>query len=334
MKKKQAYLAILLTLSLLILTAGAYYVYQFFSGNLPTPQSLKLGPVEIRLYSVCILLGVLSSYTFAFFRAKKYNFSPSIVDDLLLLGVPLGLISTRLAYVLLNLPYYLSNPIKILYIWEGGLTLHGGIIVAVLILYFYTRAKKISPWRVGDAFAPALFIAEGVGRWGNFFNQELIGYPTTGLFKMFITPAFRPWGYQTYTYFHPVFLYQSVANFLLLGLVLYLEHKKKFKEGEVLLSYFFLHSLSRLLVEFLRIEPRVFINLSLAQLVSLAIMLTTAIIFVLKRRTKPLLIAEEINIDTEIKTEIDSVVELTSIDEVPESEEAPEPTSVEEVPES
>lgn len=319
MNKKQVYLVILLTLSLLLLTAGAYYVYQFFSGNLPTPQSMRLGPVEIRLYSVCILLGVLLSYAFGFWRAKIYNFSPSMVDDLLLLGVPLGLISTRLAYVLLNLPYYLSDPIKIFYIWEGGLTLHGGIVVAVLILYFYTRAKKISPWRVGDAFAPTLFIAEGIGRWGNFFNQELIGYPTTGFLRMFVAPAFRPWGYQTYTFFHPVFLYQSVANFLLLGLVLYLEHKKKFKEGEVLLSYFFLHSLSRILVEFMRIEPRIFIGLSLAQLISLAIILITTVIFVLRRRQQPLLLVEGVKLETVTTVEIDKTVEPTNTDEVTET---------------
>lgn len=267
-----------------LLVGWIYLTYNWFSGVYQIPSSINIGPLKIRLYSFSILLGAIGAYIFALYRAKWFSIPASVVDDLLFLGIPTGIIGTRLAYVLQNWSYFRYEPLKILFIWEGGLSLHGGLIGAVILLLVYTRVKKLSPWKVGDAFALTLFLAEGIGRWGNFFNQELIGYPTNFFLKMFISPAYRPWGYEIYSYYHPAFLYQSLFSFAFLFLLLFLEKKNLLREGESLLGFFFLQSLGRFLVEFIRIEPRIFANLSLAQLVCLGIMFLTGVIIIGRRK--------------------------------------------------
>ncbi len=271
---------------ILAFVGWSYLVYQWFQGINLIPSGINIGPIHIRLYSVSILIGAIAAYIYALYRARSGGISSTVVDDFLLLGIPTGLIGTRLAYVFQNWHYFKIDLIRILYIWEGGLTLHGGLMGGVILLLVYTRVRKLSPLKIGDAFAPTLFIAEGIGRWGNFFNQELIGYPTNSFIKMFVSPVYRPWGYENYSYFHPVFLYQSVVNIAFLIVLLYFEKKKLFKEGEVLVGFFFLHSLGRFLVEFLRIEPRIFAGLSLAQLVSVGIMVIAVLVILVLRKLK------------------------------------------------
>ncbi|CAB5069121.1 unannotated protein [freshwater metagenome] len=226
-------------------------------GSIPSPpfQELVLGPLHFRMYGLCIALGVLASVTLARHRWAARGGDPEDITTVALVAVPAGLIGARLYHVITDWPDLYSDgrwwPNAFL-VWKGGLGIPGGVLLGALAAIFMARRMKMDWKLMADAAAPALPIAQAIGRLGNYFNQELYGRPT-GL----------PWGlqvenpplrYPVETLFHPTFLYEGLWNLALAGLIVFLGRKLVLKPGRWFAVYILGYGIGRLWVESLRID--------------------------------------------------------------------------------
>jgi len=201
-----------------------------------------------------------------------------------------GLIGARLYYVLFNLDYYQTQPWwRIFAVWEGGLAIHGGLIAGLLTGGAYVWAKGLPLLTYLDIVAPALALAQAIGRWGNFFNEEAFGGPTDLPWKLFISEPRRPPAYVDQQFFHPTFLYESLWNvgaFLILYVVL--RRRLERAPGALFLAYLGLYSLGRFWIEGLRTDSLMLGSFRIAQIVSVTAVVVAVVgipILLRRRRT-------------------------------------------------
>ncbi|MBO4584402.1 MAG: prolipoprotein diacylglyceryl transferase [Clostridia bacterium] len=271
-----------------------------------SPTAFKIGSVEIKWYAICIMLGFALAILYCLRQGKKQGFKSDVFVDLAIIAMVFGLIGARLYYVAFRLDQYIKDPIKILYIWEGGLAIYGGVILVVLASFVYCRVKKQPFLKLADIAAPALLIGQAVGRWGNFFNQEAFGVNTDlpwGMTGNIIADNIRSEAADIKERFgiildssksvHPTFLYESL--WCLLGVFVLWLFYKKFKkfDGEVALMYCAWYGLERMLVEGLRTDSLIlFANVRVSQLVAAVTFLAAVVLIIVfrvrKRRKKAL----------------------------------------------
>ncbi|MCX7614350.1 MAG: prolipoprotein diacylglyceryl transferase [Clostridiales bacterium] len=202
----------------------------------------------IKWYGVIIAFGFLLAAFYALKRAKEFELNEDNLLDGLLIGTPVAIVSARLFYVLFSLADYSSNPISVLFIWEGGLAVYGGIIGAFIASYFFCRKQKIKFGNFLDLISLGFLIGQAIGRWGNFFNREVFGRETSSLFRMVLTNPTDP---SIAFSVHPLFLYESFWNAL--GFVLlHFRSKKRTFPGEIFLLYIAWYGLGRGIMEGLR----------------------------------------------------------------------------------
>jgi phosphatidylglycerol---prolipoprotein diacylglyceryl transferase len=232
--------------------------------------TLEIGPVTLRWYGLLIATGVLLGVTLSQYLARFRKVNPDLIGDLAIWLVVGAIPMARLYYVLFQWDYYRQYPGQILAIWQGGIAIHGAILGGMLATWLFARLQRVSFWQLADLVAPALILGQALGRWGNFFNSEAFGRPTELPWKLYIPPAQRPPGYETFAYFHPTFLYESLWNLLVLGLLLFLFFKyPRHKRGTLFLTYAIAYSLGRLWIEGLRTDSLMLGPLRIAQIVSL-----------------------------------------------------------------
>ncbi len=225
------------------------------------PQYFEIGNLQVYWYAVCIAVGFTLAFFYATGRSEKFGVKSDDLLDLLFFAVPLGILGARIYYVLFELDLYRDNPISILYIWEGGLAIYGGLIGGLLTALIFCKVKKIPVPALFDITAVPFLIAQGIGRWGNFFNAEAYGVETALPWRMVINDTIVA---------HPTFLYESV--WCLLGaLLLHLYSKHRKFDGEVFLLYVAWYSLERSVVEMLRTDSLYFwgTDIRVSQLFSL-----------------------------------------------------------------
>lgn len=236
----------------------------------PGPIALPLGPLTIRWYGILMATAMAVGLWLAYREAKRRGTDPEALlktSELALLG---GLIGARLYYVAFSWEYYSHAPFKIIAVWEGGLAIHGGLLGGLLFGGAYAWWKRLPVARYLDIVAPSLALGQGIGRWGNFFNEEAFGTPTALPWKLYISPLQRPLQYAQAEHFHPTFLYESVWDFLVFGvLMLVLRHRLARAPGSLFLAYVGLYSVGRLLIEALRTDSLMLGPIRVAQLVSL-----------------------------------------------------------------
>jgi phosphatidylglycerol:prolipoprotein diacylglycerol transferase len=217
-----------------------------------------IGPFAIRWYSIMLILAGVAGGFLAASEAKRRGENPEHLFLLLVIAIPLGLIGARLYHVISSWSFYSHNPDLIFAVWKtgGGLGIFGGIAGIILGLCIYCKWKKLSILRWLDICAPSFILGQAIGRWGNFFNQELYGYPTDLPWAIYIDPAHRLPGYEAFSYFHPLFLYESLWNFLGCFLLLFLGRKlvDRLMNGEIFLMYIIYYAAGRFFLEGLRIE--------------------------------------------------------------------------------
>ena len=268
-----------------------------------SPTAFKIGSVEIKWYAICIMLGFILAIVYAIVQGKKAGFKSDTFVDLAIIAMVFGLIGARLYYVAFRLDQYIKEPIKILYIWEGGLAIYGGVILVVLVSFVYCRVKKQPFLKLADIAAPALLIGQALGRWGNFFNQEAFGVNTDlpwGMTGNIIAENLRSEAADVKEKFgiildsskpvHPTFLYES--RWCALGvLVLWLFYKKFRKfDGQIALMYCAWYGFERMFVEGLRTDSLyLFANIRVSQVVAAAtfiVAVTLIIVIGIKKRAK------------------------------------------------
>jgi phosphatidylglycerol---prolipoprotein diacylglyceryl transferase len=214
------------------------------------------GPViNIRFYSICILVGVLAGYSLTLYLSKLYNIAGSVIDRLLLGVTVFGLIGARLFYVLFNLKIFILEPISILFVWLGGLAIFGAILGSILYLFVYCNRFKFNFFEFLDFLTPGLLLGQIFGRFGNFFNYESYGPATSVYWKMYIPQTAKISSNVNQEYFHPTFLYEIVPNILLFIVLLWFFEKLTLRRsGLVFGIYCIFYGLIRFFTEFFRID--------------------------------------------------------------------------------
>ena len=233
---------------------------------------VAIGPFSVTWYATCILIGALIAYFISSRNLKKIGYDQTVIDDLFVLVLITGIVGARLWYVAFspNIAPYLQNPISIFKIWEGGLAIQGALVAALLAAYFYLRKRRISFLRVMDLVLPNVLVAQALGRWGNFFNQEAFGrivdasfyqgWPSWLANHMYISGAYR----------EPTFLYESLTNIIGFFLIVFVYKKiSKWRRGDLVYAYLMWYGLTRFFIEGLRSDSLVFMGFKSAQLVSI-----------------------------------------------------------------
>ncbi len=186
----------------------------------PGPILFEISPITIRWYGLLIASAVLIGINLSQYLAKRRHVNPDLLGDLVIWLIIGAIPSARLYYVFFEWSKYAQNPETIVRIWEGGIAIHGAIIGGTIAALIFARIKRISFWQLADLVAPALILGQAIGRWGNFFNSEAFGSPTNLPWKLYIQPQYRPSQFADVAYFHPTFLYESLWNLMVFGLLL------------------------------------------------------------------------------------------------------------------
>jgi phosphatidylglycerol:prolipoprotein diacylglycerol transferase len=219
-----------------------------------TDTAFSIGGFNVGWYGIMIAIGVVAAIGIALVEANRRKESTNHVLGMALLVIPLGAIGARMYHVIDQWDYYMQHPWQI--IGGQGLGIFGAIIGGALGLIIYTHWKKLSTLRWLDILAPGLILAQAIGRWGNYFNQELYGYPTNLPWAIYIDPAHRLPGYESYNYFHPLFFYEFLWDLLGFIFLMILGRKlhKRLRDGDVFFLYVIYYSIGRFYLEGLKIN--------------------------------------------------------------------------------
>ena len=231
------------------------------------PTGIPIGPITIHFYGILIMIGVLAATWLSARRASQYGQDPEAAWDILPYALIGGIVGARIWHILtppasmvaigMTTEFYLTHPLDAIAIWKGGLGIPGAVLGGFIAVFFYTRKHEISILAWTDIIAPGLALAQAIGRWGNFVNQELYGAPTDLPWKLFIEPRARLPGYQDVAYYHPLFLYELLWNLANMALLLWISRRFKgwLKTGDVFFTYLIVYPVGRFMLEFLRLDP-------------------------------------------------------------------------------
>jgi prolipoprotein diacylglyceryl transferase len=227
--------------------------------SIPSPSSnvWYIGPLPLRAYALCIIAGIIVAMIIATRRWKARGGTADSMELMVVVGVPFGIVGARLYHVITDYELYFGpgrHPLNALKIWEGGLGIWGAIAFGVLGGYLVARRRRIAFPALLDAIAPAILVAQAIGRLGNYFNQELFGRPTTLPWALEIAPQYRPEGYAQFATFHPTFLYEMVWNLIAAALLVWLDRRFRLGHGKVFALYVLLYTGGRFWIEALRID--------------------------------------------------------------------------------
>jgi len=217
------------------------------------------GKIEIRWYGILIAIGLILAIVLSYYIAKYRKLKADEIINFAPFAIIGGIIGARLLHVLVNWSFYSKHPSYIFAYRQGGLAIQGAIVGGVIALIIFARIRKISFWAYSDAIIPGVAIAQAIGRWGNFFNQEAFGRPTSSKIGIYIAPENRPPDYIDSQYFHPTFLYESLANLILFGILMFMHYKfkknpNKYPNGLIINTYLIIYSLYRIFIESVRID--------------------------------------------------------------------------------
>jgi prolipoprotein diacylglyceryl transferase len=227
--------------------------------SIPSPSRniWYIGAFPLRAYALCIIAGIIVALIIATRRWQARGGTADSMELMVVVGVPFGIVGARLYHVITDYQLYFGagrQPLNALKIWEGGLGVWGAIAFGVLGGYLVARRRRIAFPAVLDAIAPAILVAQAIGRLGNWFNQELFGRPTTLPWGLEIAPQYRLAGYGPFATFHPTFLYEMLWNLAAAVLLVWLDRRFRLGHGKVFALYVLLYCGGRFWIEALRID--------------------------------------------------------------------------------
>ncbi len=265
----------------------------FWHTAYPQPVLFKLGALTFYWYGLFIALAVWLGYLVTQKLFKHYNLPLGELPAIIFYLVISGIVGARLWHVINSFSYYSAHPSQIIQIWQGGLAIHGAVLGSALALYYYARRFKINFWLLADILVVPLALGQALGRWGNYFNQELYGQPSNSPWSVPIDVAHRLPGYESFTFFQPLFLYESLWCLILFIGLFYLHflrtkqtsktlRPKIFQQfGSLLALYLIFYSVERFLIGFWRIDPQFnWLSLRLDQWLSLLFILLGFILII------------------------------------------------------
>jgi len=243
------------------------------------PIALRLGPISIHWYAICIVSGLLLAVYLAQRWAPEKGIDPENILDFILLAFPIAIVGARLYYVIFQWSYYSQNPSEIVAIWNGGIAIYGGLIAGAAVLYWFSKRHAIAVLDFLDIAAPGVMIAQSIGRWGKEAYGRAVSHlnyvPEFIRQQMFIDGSYRV----------PTFLYESLWN--LVGFITILglrRFNKKLRQGDVTSFYLIWYGLGRFVIEGMRTDSLMFVGLRVSQWVSIAIIILGAILLYLRKQ--------------------------------------------------
>jgi prolipoprotein diacylglyceryl transferase len=228
--------------------------------TIPSPGQgvWHLGPFPLRAYALCIILGVIVAVWLGERRWVARGGKPGQIGDIAIWAVPFGIVGGRLYHVITDNGSYFgggNNPVTALYVWQGGLGIWGAIALGGVGAYIGARRSGVRFLPLADALAPGIVLAQAIGRWGNWFNQELFGKPTKLPWGLEIDSAHRPPGFEQFATFHPTFLYECLWDLGVAGLVIWADRRFRLGHGRAFALYVAAYCAGRGWIEYLRIDP-------------------------------------------------------------------------------
>lgn len=263
------------------------------------PDGITIFGFKIYFYGILIMLGALAATWVASVRAKQYRQNPDAAWDMLPWALIGGIIGARIWHILtppasmvaqgITTGYYLTHPLEMLNLRNGGLGIPGAVLGGFIALYIYTRTKGWSILTWADIIAPGLALAQAIGRWGNFFNQELYGKPTNLPWKLYIAPDKRLPEFKDVAYYHPLFFYEFIWNLLNMGALIWISRRFKswLKAGDLFFIYLIIYGIGRFLLEFLRLDPSPVAGVDANQTLMAFIVVASGIALFLRHRFGP-----------------------------------------------
>lgn len=252
--------------------------------NYIDPVAFNLGPLSVRWYGIIIAVGILLGYFVAQRALVKAGLHKDTLVDIIFYSALFGFIAARIYFVIFQWPYYVENPSEIIKIWHGGIAIHGGLIGGFIAGVIVCKVKNLNPFQIGDIVAPSIILAQGIGRWGNFMNQEAHGGPVSRAFlEQLHLPNFIIENmYINGQYYHPTFLYESIWD--VAGFIILVNIRKHLKLGETFFLYLTWYSIGRFFIEGLRTDSLMLTsNIRVAQLVSILLILISISLIVYRR---------------------------------------------------
>ncbi|MBQ0836359.1 prolipoprotein diacylglyceryl transferase [Lactiplantibacillus pentosus] len=255
------------------------------------PIALRLGPIQVHWYGVIIASAVVIAVALAVREGQKRGIRPDDIYDMILWALPFTLIAARTYYVIFQWSYYSQHPSEIIRIWDGGIAIYGGLIGAGIVVVLFCRSRFIPTWLMLDVAAPTVIMGQGIGRWGNFMNQEAFGRVTSLSFlqglhlpewlinQMYIQGAYR----------QPTFLYESVWDLLGFVMLMVTRHRTNwYKQGEVFLTYVAWYAFGRFFTEGMRTDSLMLFNvIRVSQVLSVVLFFGSIGLMIWRRRHHP-----------------------------------------------
>ena len=257
----------------------------------PSQNVLEIGPLTIHFYGIMIAIGVIVAVVVSKRRYQRFGGSGELLERVAIWAVAVGFLGARFGYVLTHTGDFIDRPWGVLFIWEGGLALYGGLTIGALAAVILLRKWNGDIFAFADAVAVGIPLAQAIGRWGNYFNQELFGTPSNLPWAVEIDPGIAAAaGYPGFTTFHPTFLYESLWNiFLTVGIILWLEHRGKLAKGASIALYLIIYGTGRFVMELMRTDTTFrFLGLSRnGWLSALAVVVGIGMLWWMQRRAEP-----------------------------------------------
>jgi len=250
------------------------------------PVIIEVFSLTIRWYGVIIVSGIIISLIILKYLLKnEEEFDFEFFLDFIILALPLGIIAARLYYVLFNLDYYLNEPLKILAINQGGLAIHGGLLMGTAVLFFLTKKRDKKFLKALDYLAPITAFAQSLGRWGNFVNQEAYGQIVSESYYNIFPEFIKNQMWIDGAYREATFLYESVLNFILFIILLFYLKSKNNNDGEIFSLYLIFYSIFRFFIEEQRTDSLLIAGqIQVAKLISvLMIIIGSALLYYIKK---------------------------------------------------
>lgn len=223
------------------------------------PIAFSLFGFDIAWYGIITALALLIGFTAAYFTAGYRGERKDEILNFAPIAVVFSVIGARLVHVMVNWSYYAQHPVYIFALRRGGLAIQGVILGGIIALIVFCKIRKLDFWLWADIASTGLILGQAIGRWGNFVNREAYGRPTDLPWKIYIEEAYRIEGYMSYEYFHPTFLYESISNFLLFVILMFMHRYYRNRPGKapngiILVMYLGIYSVYRTVIEYYRID--------------------------------------------------------------------------------
>jgi phosphatidylglycerol:prolipoprotein diacylglycerol transferase len=261
-----------------------------------SPIAFHIGSWPVYWYGIIFAFVVLLGTLLAANQAKHLGEDPDLVWEGVLIVVIFGLIGGRIYHVIHEWNTLYKNDLPaIFFTWNGGLGIYGGMMGGAIGMAIFARSHKLNLWRWMDIVAPSLILGQAIARWANFINRELYGSPTNLPWALYIEPQYRLPGYEGYAYFQPLFLYESIWDFLVFGFLIWLTRRSKVHllDGDTILAYLILYSFGRFFLEAIKIgDVWTIFGVRTAQIIAAILVVSCSGILAYRHRRQPAAVVE------------------------------------------